>query len=153
MQRNKIQFSTLNNCKIKTHTTMAKKKNFIGKEEFKQLILGNHEKYDDKFELTEEGLAAIYNALYNGDDGIEFRDALYSNPNGLDEDTKIIILGLWREFIADKIMDESVPAEIVKEVYEGEVANHLGWGVDFATNGDNTDTWAEKISEICGVTL
>ena len=132
---------------------MAKKKKPIEKEEFKQLILGYHEKYDDRFELTEEGLSAIYNALYEGDDGIEFRDALYDNPNGLDEDTKIKILGLWREFIADKILDECKPAEIVKEVHEGEVANHLGWGVYFATNGDNTDTWAEKISEICGVKL
>lgn len=132
---------------------MAKKKKPIGKEEFKQLILGNHEKYDDKFELSEKGLGAIYNALYDGDDGIEFRDALVDDSTELGEDTKIKILYLWREFIADKIMDECVPAEIVKEVYGGEVANHLGWGNDFATNGDNTDVWAEKIAEICGVTL
>ena len=84
---------------------MAKKKKPIEKEEFKQLILGYHDKYDDKFELTEEGLAAIYHALYDGDDGIEFRDALYDNHNALDEDTKITILGLWRDFIADKIMN------------------------------------------------
>lgn len=129
---------------------MAKKKKPIEKEEFKQLILGYHEKYDDKFELTEEGLGAIYNALYNGDDCSEFLNFLVDNSDGLDE---VKILALWREFIADKIMEDCVPAEIVKEVYEGEVANYLGLRDDFAMNGDSTYVWAEKIAEICGVTL
>ena len=132
---------------------MAKKNKPIEKEEFKQLILGYHKKYGDKFELTEEGLVAIYNALYDGDNGIEFRDVLFDNSNGLDEKTKIRILGLWRKFIVDKIMNECKPIKIVKEVYEGQVANYLGWGDDFGIHGDNTDNWAEKIAEICGVKL
>lgn len=123
-----------------------------GNYALRYLILGTE--LDGKYDMTVDGLEAIYHALYNGEEvngAVEF--AQYATQNINNEDFTVDVFDNLKMFIYDKISNDYSDKEIIDTIYNGDYLNYLSSNVDAFENFENDDysNWAYEVAKLIGI--
>jgi len=142
-------------------THIKKINEMSGNYTLRDIILGHD--FRGKYQMTVEGLHAIYQALYRGEDvygAIEFVN--FAIDNGIESPMGVpygISSNSMREclmsFIYNKLVDDVSDEEILNAIYDGEHLNYINSRDDMFENFENEDyrEWANEVANILGIVI
>jgi len=116
------------------------------------LVLGTE--LDGKYMMTDDGLKAVYHALYNGEDvdgAIEFAEYAAERINK--SEFEAYISECIKPFIYDKLSDDASYKKILDTIYDGDYLNYLSPSVSAFEEFDNGNytQWAYEVANLIGL--